>query len=162
MWLRSLQISSIEEAAAPYSFDCLTTVYQIRKAATRRCRLRSALSSPTIPASLRVSIYHFSHDEVLGDKPASCLTPILLPGGRWLLTYAFDGRNSYVFCWDTFLDGGCDGGEARAIRPVAHCMFPHVVTDRLRGTWAQIQYEPGTKIVNIAIRFSGPFFEFRR
>lgn len=109
------------------------------------------LSSPTIPASLRVANYSLNHYDLLGDKHLSYLEPFLLPGGRWLLTYAFDGRDSYVLCWDTFLNEYGDG-ETRMICPVAHCVLPLFVVDPLRGAWAQIQCEPSTERVNIAIR----------
>ena len=159
MWLRSLQTASIEHAA-PHSFDHLTTASQIRRAATRHCRLQSALSSPTIPASLRVVNYNFNHYNVLGDKRPSYLEPFLLPGGRWLLTYVFDGRDSYVLCWDTFLNE-CSDGETHIICPVAHCVLPLFIVDQLHGSWAQIQYEPSTERVNIAIQLMPLFFRNR-
>jgi hypothetical protein len=154
VWLRSLRIASIEQATAPHSFDPLTTACQFKKAATRHYRLCSTLLSPTIPASLRVVKYSLGHADVLPDGLFSYLTPVLLPGGRWLLSYAFNGSDSYVLCWDTFMNHECDDDEILGIRPVAHCALPLSVVDQLRGDWAQIQYEPDAERVNIAIRLT--------
>lgn len=154
MWLCLLRTASIEQATAPHSFDPFTTTSQIRNAATRHYRLRSALLCPTIPASLRVVNYCLGHDDVLTEGPASYLTPVLLPGGRWLLSYAFDGRNSYVLCWDTFVNREYGGDERPNIRSTARCVLPLSVVDQLTGDWAQIQYEPGTERVNIAIQLT--------
>ena len=96
VWLRTLQDMIERERLLPNSLPLETmTTQDIRLCVTRPLRMRSAVFKDQHPllSSQSFTLNH-GHD-MTGN---GCVR--LLPGGRWIITSAFDGNFSYVSCWD--------------------------------------------------------------
>ena len=102
IWLRTVEDLIYQEYIAPHSvaLDVLD-VSALRKCATRPFRLCATLLNEDIAEfqEMQFTLYY-------GEAPAhrgwawKHQSPILLPGGRWLINYAFDSVDVHLFCWD--------------------------------------------------------------
>lgn len=103
--------------------------------------------------SLRSVQQDLSYDEILPNVNLSYLPPILLPGGRWLLSAALsdDDSTTHIFCWDTQLAAN------NSLTPVAHLALESLPIDHIWGSWAQTQLEINSESVIIAISWSSYF-----
>lgn len=139
-----------EQFLSPHSFDHLVSIGELRQAATRPSRLRAALSDPSLLASLSPACYDLAYNDVLPDVQVAQLPPILLPGGRWLLSFAItENPTSYVICWDTQ-----SASTSNTLNPAAYLVLEDLFIEPVKRSWAQVQFDAETGSVIIAARFA--------
>lgn len=144
---------SHQHSVTPHSLDhYLESTADMRSAATRLTRLRSALCHPSLPTQLHVIRYKFDFNSV-SDCILGHMLPILLPGGRWLLSFAFDACSTYAICWDALDPSGLpESGYSCELKPVYHVAFTTQRLDCVKGSWAQVQMNEDGNSVNVAVR----------
>lgn len=121
--------------------------------------MRAALSDHRLPLAIRVERYLLDHSGIFEDASAMLAPPILLPGGRWLLSLAYHGGGSYVICWDIQHKGfnyDMLEGDHYSLQPAAYLELKGLIAERVRGSWAHIQATSAADGVIIAIRASNP------
>src|SRR5258708_24649261 len=79
------------------TLDCAS----LRRCATRPFRLCATLLNEDI-AEFREMQFTLDYGEAPVNRGWAWKhqSPILLPGGRWLINYAFDFVDIHLFCWD--------------------------------------------------------------
>lgn len=159
IWLRVLRILSVEQSIPPHCFRHLTSVEDLRAAATRWPRIRAALADHRLPLSPRVEKYSLDVSSLFYGTSLKFTPPSLLPGGRWLLGAAIHDSGSFVICWDVRRRGYASNSAARAscvlLQPAAHMELGEGLTvEGHGGSWMKIQGTPGGDGVIIAVRAS--------
>ncbi|KAF8323053.1 hypothetical protein DL93DRAFT_2223018 [Clavulina sp. PMI_390] len=107
LWYRALRDVAAKHYVAPRSLDHVRIVSELRRFSTRPDRLLEAFKDINKPLRATVREFVLDHGNTIpfwandDDRPVY-LAPILLPGGRWLLSGVlnYEKLSTQLYCWD--------------------------------------------------------------
>ena len=112
IWSQLLQQLAAEEYLMPCTFDIdAMSTAEILRTATRSYRFRFALLNDGLRhLSSHPVLLNYGPSPVEGEPWAEQIhrgrNPLLLPGGRWLITFASCASWFHIFCFDLSTENG--------------------------------------------------------